>query len=237
MKKTFVLNERLSYSSLEDMGREMGLYMDVFEYIFPDSSFRQFLREVGKERGEKAIKLFDLSKDKTEAIFKASYVLNPGHSLCFGGKNFADLKDLGYAILSLAPEADEKLFPLLTNGLLSWYIIFKNKNDADSTLYKEIKELEKKSEAKPRESWFDLGYLLTGDTHFFFKGKSYRSLKEFFLEIGGNERIMSSYDFLTMPYMNSYCKVSNLTSLLSLAYGLANDSSREFDELKKLISK
>lgn len=234
MKETFVLNDRLSYSSLEDMGREMGLYLDVFVYAFQDFSFRRFLREKGQERGEKAVRIFDLLEDKEEAIFKASYILNPGHHLCFGGKGFDSLKDLGYSILSLAPKADERLTPLLKKRLLGWYLSFKGEDKMNSALMGRLKELETTSDTLPKQAWFDLGFLLAKEKRFFFEGKTYNSLKEFLLTVGGDERIMSSYDFLTMPYMESYCKVVHLSSLYSLAKNLAEDSHRKYVELEKL---
>ena len=53
IKRTFRINDRLSYSSLEQVGDEMCLYPDLFIDQFDDSSFTNWLYEMDIEKGKR----------------------------------------------------------------------------------------------------------------------------------------------------------------------------------------
>lgn len=236
-RNTFILNERLSYDSLEDAGRDMCLYPEAFKDAFDDASFRRWLREIDEKRGEEAIRVYDNEDDPDRGLFFASFVLNPGHCLVFGGRSFEPWESIWKIILLSAPSFDKSLVALLTGGYLTWYMRFKSLDKTRPNLYKEISKIEFRSQERPLEGWFDLGYLLSGKDTFFFEGTEYADLKDFFVKNGGNERIMTSYDFITMPYVRSYSKVVHVEKKIALADSLTKGTHDKYTALMELKDK
>ena len=235
IKRTFRINDRLSYSSLEQVGDEMCLYPDLFIDQFNDSSFTNWLYEMDIEKGKRAVSIFLDNKDKEIALFEISFLLNPGHLLALGGIRLNDSNELGLTILNNAPRPIVELQSLLSKGLLLRFLEIRGLDKNRPTFYSSIKRITDEYNSHPIESWFDLGYLLSEKKSFFFEGKEYKTLKEFFTINGGDERIMTSYDFLTMPYINSYAKVSNFSDGLMRLKSLIDDDHKKYFQLEKIM--
>lgn len=134
-----------------------------------------------------------------------------------------------------APRPIVELQSLLSKGLLLRFLEIKGLDKNRPTFYSSIKRITDEYNSHPIESWFDLGYLLSKKKLFFFEGKEYKTLKEFFTINGGDERIMTSYDFLTMPYINSYAKVSNFSDGLMRLKSLIDDDHKKYFQLEKIM--
>lgn len=232
--KEYRLNQRLSVSRLEEVGNLIGLYEEVFADAFDNFAFRRWLVESDPERGAKALRIHDYAEDGERALFEISYLLSPAHPLSFSGRSFPSLESFGRWILNGAPEVDEPFVRLLTKGYLSWAMTFLSLDRSRPLLYQEVRALEVQSRHRPLESFFDLGYLFSGEEGFFFEGVSYPSLRDFFLEAEDLERILSSYDFLTMPYLASYAKKAGVTTNLATLQSLAEDAREKYRVLLSL---
>lgn len=232
--KRFVINERLSFDSFEQLGSLLCLHEDIFIETFSDSSFRRWMSEMDEDKAQMALSIFSSKTNKQDALFEISHILNPGIPLIFGGECFESLKELGTRILDNAPYPLEDMLPLLTKGLILDFIRTKNMDVDRPLLYKEVEDLVERSKGNTTESWFDLGFLLSKRKEFFFEHKIYDSLQDFFMENVSDESMMSSYDFATMPYMRSYAKVVNMSDQLSMIRSLADDTHRKYKSIKKL---
>lgn len=232
--KPFVLNERLTLNSLEELANYLCLYENVFIDAFSDSSFRRWMSELDEQKSQDALVIFTSTTDKQYALFKISHLFNPGLNLIFGGMSFDSLEQLGLEILKSAPYPIDNLMPLLSKGLLLDYMSLKKIDIDRPSLYKKVEDLIQKGRNNIEQAWFDLGFLLSQSSDFYFNGTRYDSFKDFLLKFKDDEKMMMSYDFASMPYIESYASIANLSAELSLVKSIVDDAHQKFVSSKKL---
>lgn len=231
----FRVNSSLSYDSLEALGSEACLYPELMASIFKDSGFRIWARAANEAKATEALALFAGEKDENAGLFKATYVLNPGHGLVFSKRRYPNLESIGKVILAKAPEIDESAFGLFSSGCLIWYLSFKGFDKERPSLFAAIKKLCDNVKDTPALSYFLLGFLLGKTKCFSFNGKPYESLKAFFEAEGSRPEIMANYDFLTMPYCEAYQMSTGKSKRFAFAQSLAKaDLSADRDFLAAL---
>lgn len=233
----FIINERMSYSSLEDLGRDLCLYEEVFINAFDDSSFRRWLLECNYELGSEAIQLFNSIDNKSIALFKISHLFNYGLPFVICGYTFNNLKELGDLILNNAPKPIEELLLLVKDKLILDFLKYKRIDNDKPEFYKKVESIVSDLSISLLERWFNLGFFLTLSNKFYFEGDQYEDLKSFFILKGHDERIMTSYDFLSMPYIKSYCKVKHIEDELIICNSLCDTNNQSYDNLIKLLKK
>jgi len=202
--RTFNINDKIKVENLRQLGEIMFFNPDLFLNAFNDPAFRIWMRSEDEKLAEKAIITFVQEKDPIVGLFKASYVLNPGHNFTYGGKKYSSFEEIGLEILNNAPYINDSLMSLFKNKLLLWYMEMREENLIKQDKYNYINEISNNSKFDDYISYFLFGYALYGKLEFFFEGNKYKSIKEFFINVKDDENVLSKYDFATMPYIKSW---------------------------------
>ncbi len=202
--KEYRVNEKLSFKDLRSLGDVCCLYPELCISLFKDSGFRIWLRSQDEESASSALALFGDEEDEQVGLFKASYVLSPGHGLVFNKRSYPNVTSVGTAILGHAPGLDESAYELINSQSLTWYLNFRSFPKEHPETFAQIKELALESKGGNLESYFALAYRLSGKKSFFFNGREFPTIKDFFMIEGRNPKVMENYDFLTMPYCAAY---------------------------------
>lgn len=223
--RPFQITTELSVTSTIQVAELICRYPEIMCELFSDNSFRQWLTGLDAELGESAIQVFSREDDPQLGLFKASYILAPGHPLIFMGEEYRDLKDLGAKILLSAPVPPQAPLWFLTSGALMHYVEIIRLSERQPGLYAQIKALTALAATEPQIVLFRLGYLLSGDTRFHFQGAAYPTITDFFLARGGDNQLMSSFDFLTAPYSIAYHQAVGSGRNLTRAQALAHADS------------
>ena len=222
MSRPFNITPGMSLDSPLTAGKLMCRYPDVMLELFGDNSFRQWLSESDPELAAQAIQAFSKEEDEQLGLFKASYVLAPAHPLTFMGEEFPKLSDLGYKILNDAPRLFDPAFRLFDSSALVWYLKMQRANERNPELFNAVQKLFDQRKSHLEVSYFLLGYLLTKETRFFFDGKVYQDILEFFAQNSSNTELMSSFDFITAPYSIAYHVATGQSQSLGKARSLSD---------------
>lgn len=227
------INPRLAYDSISSLGKTLCLYPELMAQVFKDSGFRLWLRSEGKAQGEAAIKAFVGEKDPQVGLFKASYALAPVHGLVFWKRAYASLEAVGQTILDAAPAIDESAYRLFVSGVLPWYVQTQVPARANTAKAKAMAELVNSRAIDPAVRYFRLGHLLANDCRFHFQGRVYPDIVAFFQSAGGDPKILSSYDFLTMPSVAAYHLANGKEKELAFARALGQTNLSALENFRK----
>lgn len=231
----YIVNKKIQFGSLLDVGSKMCLNPEIMSVVFQDPSFKIWLRNQDLDAYKRVMKILAVESDKEVALFKASFVLNPYHGFVYGGKAYEDLSSIGKAILIDAPQIDSTLFGLFKNQMVLWFMKEKGENITRKDLFDKVTTLSTASPYSEEVSFFVLGHLLTQDTGFYFEGKRFATIKEFFNSIKSDYDLLSKYDFPTMPSVKAWYIANRALDKLHFVSSLLDTNEQEIKKCKQVL--
>lgn len=235
--RSFKIGQFPPIESARDAGERMCLYPQLMAELMNDPSFRIWLREEDPIRSERAIQSFVSEKDPQVGLFKASYELAPAHGLVFMGEDFKTAENLGRRILQAAPRTDEAALNLFLSDGLAWYLKLIEFPKTAPNDWQALESRLNKEDSNPLVSYFRAGMILAHDKRFWFEGQPYDNISDFFEVKGGDRRIMSEYDFLTMPWCEAWHLENNMIKELGYSQSLAQANLKADDAFRKASKK
>lgn len=94
----------------------------------------KYLATFNQEMASQCIDLKEMA-DKDLAVFKLIYLLNPTAPLCYKGVLYNDLEALGEAMAASAPEINQDIAEMISNGALHFYV---SENKFDTKLVQNV---------------------------------------------------------------------------------------------------
>ncbi len=169
-----------TFSSLEQIGKEMYLYPEAFEKILTSRKFLLILKQEDEEKFHKLIEYNHLYRDVNAFLFYAQYLFCPHMELKYHRHKFDSLKQLGEYIIYNGPSIDIYTKDLLKLNLLSKYMKDQGLDKKNPKIYDEVKDLERLSIENENRAYFLLGFRLSECDKIIYDKKEYDSVKDFF---------------------------------------------------------
>ena len=226
-------------ASLEELALLLHQDVPFFVKELKEGRLLPFLMEQDREKADKINRSLPLSYPNDVFLFFCTYILNPHLDFIFHDRIYASYQELGERMLSVSPNIDSVLLPIVTNSLLSRHMHFTGADLRNPELYRRIVEIERGAATSHEKAYFLLAYELSGKKTILYKGVEYKDVFNLTYYLSRREKdlaTLGSY-LASSPLLQAYKEYSPEKQALETYLHLVASQEREERRLRSFLEK